>query len=127
MEFRRERLRQISVVILAVFYLSGSGLLPGSGNLLPFQSSSNNQNHIRYCSLVASPPCIGVTEPEISVSESACCQLIDFKHAFNSPDGIIKVNGFLIGTTYFQYTKIAENFLVLFRKADMLFPFQYFW
>jgi len=127
METRWDKLRNFSVVILTVIYLSGSGILPGSKNILPFQNTSANRHQSQYSRLVVSALYYGVTEPERSVSELTHCQVINFKNTFNSLDGIIKVTGFLFETRFFQYTKLSENFLVQYRKADIIFPFHYFW
>jgi hypothetical protein len=41
--------------------------------------------------------------------------------------GILKLAERLFESKYAQYTSISNDFLIKFRKADIIFPFHYFW
>lgn len=40
---------------------------------------------------------------------------------------IINIQEQIVKSSIFQYIKLSTNFLIQYRKKDLLFPFQYFW
>ncbi len=40
---------------------------------------------------------------------------------------ILQISENLFACTFLQYQSIAQKFIIRFRKADLIFPFHYFW
>jgi hypothetical protein len=50
-----------------------------------------------------------------------------FKNPFNGLWAIAKTTEQLFEIAFSQYTNISRNFLIEYRKSDIIFPFHYFW
>jgi len=50
-----------------------------------------------------------------------------FKNPFSDFGVIVSVTEHLLASTYCQYEIFSRNLLIHHRKADILFPFHYFW
>lgn len=50
-----------------------------------------------------------------------------FKNPFSGFGAVLKLAGQLFESRYAQYVAGSKNFLIRFRKADIVFPFHYFW
>lgn len=52
---------------------------------------------------------------------------LNFKYPFSGIWGIIKTTEDLYRCEYSQYAYASINFLIEYRKSDLIFPFHYFW
>ncbi|MCK6691980.1 MAG: hypothetical protein L6Q97_07745 [Thermoanaerobaculia bacterium] len=50
-----------------------------------------------------------------------------FKNPFSGFWAVLKLAGQLFESRYAQYVAGSKSFLIRFRKADIVFPFHYFW
>jgi hypothetical protein len=50
-----------------------------------------------------------------------------FKKSFTEWRTIVRITELLFDAAFVQYSGFAENFLVQYRKSDLIFPFHYFW
>lgn len=50
-----------------------------------------------------------------------------FKNSLFSYALLLKCSEQLFAGTFKQYISFSENFLILYRKCDLIFPFHYFW
>ncbi|WP_339709435.1 hypothetical protein [uncultured Kriegella sp.] len=49
------------------------------------------------------------------------------KNPFDSVWALVNTTNVLFESKYAQYLKSSKNFLIHYRKADLIFPFHYFW
>jgi hypothetical protein len=53
--------------------------------------------------------------------------VVNLKDGNASPAGMIYTDRILFTSRFSQYTKQAVSFFIRYRKADIIFPFHYFW
>ncbi|MHB1147879.1 MAG: hypothetical protein ACYC01_09830 [Lutibacter sp.] len=52
---------------------------------------------------------------------------ITFKNSFNEFLAIVKITEQFFANEFVQYISISKNFRIKYRKANIIFPFHYFW
>ena len=52
---------------------------------------------------------------------------ITFKNSFNEFLAIVKTTEQFFANEFVQYISISKNFRIKYRKANIIFPFHYFW
>lgn len=50
-----------------------------------------------------------------------------FKNSFNEFLAIVKIREQFFASEFTQYISISKNFRIKYRKANIIFPFHYFW
>lgn len=50
-----------------------------------------------------------------------------FKNSFNEFLAIVKIREQFFANKFTQYISISKNFRIKYRKANIIFPFHYFW
>ena len=68
-----------------------------------------------------------VTENESYLQETSQFQFLTFKNNPNNFSNYLKITEEIYSSTYAQYTAAFHNFPIKYRKANIIFPFHYFW
>lgn len=68
-----------------------------------------------------------VTENESYLQETSQFQFLTFKNNPNNFSNYLKITEEIYSSAYSQYTAAFYNFPIKFRKANIIFPFHYFW
>lgn len=66
-------------------------------------------------------------ESESGVSTADNHTPSNVKEAFDGGWALVNATNVLFESTYLQYLKSSANFLIHYRKSDLIFPFHYFW
>ena len=67
------------------------------------------------------------SESEIGVSTADSHAPSNIKNHFDAKWALVNTTNVLFQSTYAQYLKRSRNFLIHYRKSDLIFPFHYFW
>jgi hypothetical protein len=68
-----------------------------------------------------------IVENESSLQESSQSQSSTFKNNPNNFSLFLKITEEIYSSTFSQYTTAFYNFLIKYRKTDLIYPFHYFW
>lgn len=68
-----------------------------------------------------------VTENESFLQVTSQFQFLTFKNNPNNFSNYLKITEEIYSSAYSQYTSTFYNFPIKFRKANIIFPFHYFW
>ena len=68
-----------------------------------------------------------IVENESSLQESSQSQSSTFKNNPNNFSLFLKITEEIYSSIFSQYTTAFYNFLIKYRKTDLIYPFHYFW
>jgi len=116
-------MRVIAIVVLALVYCLEISSVYNHSNK-QYSSVSNNENVV----YAASVNLLGSSSnaENLVVSFNNPCS-IAVKDLFKSFITTVKITQQIFDKEYTQYTFTSINFQILFRKTDLIFPFNYFW
>lgn len=125
----KEKIRNIGAILLSVVYyleviISISGSFVAPENQYPSDANSKSQ---AYFSSITTNLYYSAVGTERVAKDSNHGPVVDFKNCGSTPLGIIYSDRILFRSRFSQYTKHAISFLIRYRKADIIFPFHYFW
>jgi len=66
-----------------------------------------------------------LAESPVNISNNAPSTTL--KNSFNEFFAIVKITEQFFTNEFVQYISISKNFRIKYRKANMIFPFHYFW
>ncbi|MDC7217573.1 MAG: hypothetical protein PQJ28_00975 [Spirochaetales bacterium] len=125
----KDKIRNISAILLFAFYCMGVIIASYSSfSTLENQYSSDVNTKNQTCfSNITTNFYYAATRTERLTQDSHHGPVVDLKDWGNTPFGIIHADEILFKSKFSQYTRRAISFLIRYRKADILFPFHYFW
>jgi hypothetical protein len=118
--------RFTSVAFLTAIYCFAIGVVTKSLTYSDFKGNSTTSQE-QYLSNFSTKLLCHTPQSESSVNNYNSPSASSFKNPFNGLWAICKTTEQLFETAFSQYTNISENFLIQHRKADIIFPFHYFW
>ena len=114
------------VIFLIAVYCFAIGVV--TKTLVRFDIQTTPTNEQEECFSTFSISLFNHTsQSESSVTSFSNLPAPSFKNPFNEFGVICRTTQQLLETEFSQYTIIAINFLILYRKTDIIFPFHYFW
>lgn len=125
----KKRFFIIVTLILSMQYCFAIGANKKVAEIKPtsFQTQINKLQKNADFTVESSTIIAIVTENENSFEETSQFQFSTFK---NNPDTFstyLKLIETVYSSTYNQYTSAFYNFPIKFKKANLIFPFHYFW
>lgn len=116
-------MRVVAIVVLALVYCLEIGSVYNYSTQ-KFSNHNNNENVV----YAASVNLLGSSSnaENLVVSFNNTCS-IAVKDLFKSFITTVKITQQIFDKEYTQYTFTSINFQILFRKTDLIFPFNYFW
>ena len=122
----KSSVRILGVTVLAALYCFAVHIVTYS------QLSSGHGNHQtteqeQYLATVSSSLFHHTSEAERSVSNLTNFPVPNFKNLIDKLWLITQSTGRLLEAKFAQYCHFSVNFLIHFRKSDLIFPFHYFW
>ncbi|MFV0591235.1 MAG: hypothetical protein ACK5M7_07615 [Draconibacterium sp.] len=119
-------LRLLGTAVLLSVYSYGIGL--GTGTYAEKDTSFAGTAHGEgYWSAVSNSVSFYFSEPEKQISDVRNNTPVTSQSLFTSFLGFAQVSGWLLENKFVQYIRVSETFLLRYRKADLIFPFHYFW
>jgi len=119
-------LRFACISFLTTIYCFAIVVVIKSVTFSDFQGNSNTTQE-QYFSEFSTKLFSHTLQSESSVNNTNNLPTPNFKNPFNGIWAITKTTERLFETAYSQYTNISKNFLIQYRKTDIIFPFHYFW
>lgn len=121
----RNKVTSVGVISLIVFYCFAIGFVN------PYPLSKDVQSHTDskrdYYSTVKAALHYHVSPSESVVHTAGNYTAPGFNHILFGPGILLLITEQLFESAFFQYSNRSRNFLVRYRKADLIFPFHYFW
>ncbi|MBN2892969.1 MAG: hypothetical protein JXL97_13965 [Bacteroidales bacterium] len=122
----KNKIRILSAVVLTAIYCFAVGAVKESLTHSDFQNNSTTSQE-QYFSDFSTKLFCHTSQTESSVSNINNLPAPNFKNSINELWTIAKTTEHLFETAFSQYTNISRNFLIQYRKTDIIFPFHYFW
>lgn len=119
-------IRIIGIICLAFFYCAAIEVSTTAQlNTKLIESFSSDQGII-YTEVSSF---VSFQSPQIEniTSSTGHSPVPSIKNNINPFGAIAFVNELFFNFTYSQYSYKSENFLIRFRKSDLIYPFHYFW
>ena len=113
-------------MLLIAVYSFGISLGSGSYVAATYLPAGDVQSEV-YWSDVSTKLSFHFSESEKLVSEIRTGSPLTFKTSFTQFLAFVQTSGQLLKSGYTQYRRTSENLLIRYRKADIIFPFHYFW
>ncbi|MCK3683444.1 hypothetical protein [Maribellus sp. YY47] len=119
-------LRLWFAVLLVAVYSFGIGYGSGPNAAGTYLPADNLESEV-YSSDASNQLSYHFTESEKLVSDSRTSSPVTFKTSFAQFLAFVQNSGLILANGFTQYRRISENLLIRYRKADIIFPFHYFW
>ena len=119
-------IRLHGVVLLTMLYCFAIGTINISPAYPGFQDNES-ASEIEQISAWSSKLYCQISPSENSINNINNLPVKPLKTQFAGFWAILKVTNHLFETELSQYSTLARNVLIKFRKSDLIFPFQYFW
>ena len=122
-------IRNIGAILLIALYwvggfLATSGSFAATDNQYPPDANSERQTCF---STFTSDFYYSAARTERLTKDTNHAPVIDLKNWSTTPFGIIQADRILFKSKFSQYTRQRISFFIRCRKADIIFPFHYFW
>lgn len=118
--------RILSVMLLTAIYCFAMSVVTKSIAQDEIQHAQSSEKEECY-SASLSNPFIHTSQVESLVKSVHDSSVRSFKIKFTGLSLISRITEQLSLTEFSQYINSSRNFLIQHRKADMIFPFHYFW
>lgn len=122
----KSRSRILSVVFLTAIYCFAIGVVTKSVAHSNFQSNSFASQELYFSDFSTKLFC-HTSQSESSVNNNINQPVPSFKNSFKGLLALAKTKELLFESVFSQYNNISRNFLIQYRKSDIIFPFHYFW
>jgi len=125
----KEKFRNIGTILLSVVYYLGVIVATSGPFATPenqYSSDANTKNQTCFSSITTNLYCPAPGTEKLT-NDSTHEPVINLKNWGNPFFVIIYADGILFRSKFSQYTRHATFFLIRYRKADIIFPFHYFW
>ncbi len=122
----KSSIRILSVFFLTAIYFFAISVVTKSLGHSDFHNEQQSSQE-KYFSDFSTKLFCHNSQSESLVNSFNNLPLPSFKNPFNGLWAITKATEQLFGTAFSQYTNISRNFLIQHRKAEIIFPFHYFW
>lgn len=119
-------LRISGLMLLAVVYCYAMSIATQSLVNLNISNNADTEKET-YFEVVSTSFSLHTSQTESSANVSISSIWQGFKQLFPFTSATLQSIELFIDAQFSQYNAIAERIPVHYRKADMLFPFQYFW
>ncbi len=116
-------MRVFAIAVLALVYCLEVGSVYNHSTQ-KFSNHSNNENVVTAASVNLLGSSSNSENLILSFNNSFS---IAVKDLFKSYIAKVKITQQIFAKEFTQYTFISKNFQILFRKTDLIFPFNYFW
>ena len=116
-------MRVIAIVVLALVYCLEISSVYNHSNK-QYSSVSNNENVVYAASVNLLGSSSSSENSFLSFNNSFSTAVKDI---FKSYIAKVKITQQIFDKEFTQYTFSSTNFQILFRKTDLIFPFNYFW
>ena len=121
----KNSIRIFGSLLLAAFYCWGVLVFhPGFSN--PYFSKGTSTDRLSLYDS-ANNYYRADAKTESYTNEPGQSPVVNLKEGNASPAGMIYTDRILFTSRFSQYTKQAVSFFIRYRKADIIFPFHYFW
>jgi capsule polysaccharide modification protein KpsS len=118
--------RILGVIFLAAIYCFAIAVVPKTVLYSGFQGSLNAEKE-GYFTAVSTTLYSHTAPSESKVNHVNNLPAPSFKNPFDELWTNVKASERLLVSGFSQYINFSTNFLILYRKADVIFPFHYFW
>tara|TARA_R110001583_G_scaffold77046_1_gene210155 strand:+ start:7391 stop:7771 length:381 start_codon:yes stop_codon:yes gene_type:complete len=115
------------ILSLQFFVAFGNTINSTNLKLTSHQTQVNKLQKNAAIIFEASTIITAVTENESSLQETNQFQISTVKNNPNNFSNYFKLIETIYSSTYNQYTSAFYNFPIKFKKANLIFPFHYFW
>lgn len=122
----KNSIRILNVALLALLYCSAISRYEAHPNHAEFQKNSTDKETTFFSDPSTKLFC-HTSNSENIVSAFGVSVAPDLKNASPKIWGITKAKEHLFKIVFAQYQVISQNFLIHFRKANLIFPFHNFW
>ncbi len=122
----KNTVRVLVVIFLAAIYCFAIAVVPKTVLYSGFQGSLNAEKE-GYFTAVSTVLYSHTAPSESSVNHLNNLPAPSFKNPFDKLWTITKSSERLLVSGFSQYIIFSTNFLIHYRKADVIFPFHYFW
>lgn len=119
-------LRLAGAILLIAVYSFGISLGTESYTAKEYSQAGDAYNE-GYWSAVSNNLSFYFSESEKLIADVRTNFPVTIKTSFSSLLAFVQTSGRVIEAGFSHYCRISGNFLIRYRKADNLFPFQYFW
>jgi len=122
----KKKLNVLAAITLAIVYYFSASIVSESLVELEYSHTLNSENQA-YFSYIAT----NLLYP-VSKTDNLATNFNDFpspsaENVFNPFGKVVKTTQHLLQNQFVQYSSVLVNTLIQYRKADLLFPFDYFW
>ena len=118
--------RLVASIILVAVYSFGISLGVGSAAVKAYSQTGNSTTET-YWSAVSNNLSFYYSESEKLTADARTNFPASNKTSFTTLLAFIQTTGQVLEAGFAHYQRISETFLIRYRKADILFPFHYFW
>lgn len=119
-------LKLLGAILLVAVYSFGISSGSGSYTASAYLPADDVQSEV-YWSDVSNKLSFHFSESEKLVSDIRTGSPLTFKTSFAQFLAFVQTSGQLLESGFTQYRRTSENLLIRYRKADIIFPFHYFW
>jgi hypothetical protein len=93
----------------------------------PTFADTQSEIHKNYSSSDSGSLLLHTSQTEVLLSNVNSNLLPTFKNPFQSFSAVLQTEEAIFASVFHQYHRTSANLLIRFRKANLIFPFHYFW
>ena len=122
----KTKVRNVLGFVLTAIYCFAMGMVVNSYSTTDFHKVSNKKSETNIAA-VSTALFYHTPESESGVATADSHAPSNLKNPYTGIWALVNTTNALFVSKYAQYIKSSANFLIHYRKADLIFPFHYFW
>ncbi len=122
----KNSVRIIGVTILTAIYCFAVTAVANPPIISDYENQQTTEQE-QYLTVISNSLFCHTSQSENSVNSFNNFPLPNFKNLFDKHCSITKSIEQLFESEFAQYDNFSINFLIQYRKSDIIFPFHYFW